>query len=94
MFIFTGDKADLFSGALYNNYQAPDGFCFDILCNDQPIIDGKHSPDNNVKEKVRIVTVKRYYPFLYHCLQSYNPFIYQILSLFCLIAISSRTTSG
>ncbi|KAH8402521.1 hypothetical protein KR222_002400, partial [Zaprionus bogoriensis] len=47
-----GDKADLFSGALYNNYQAPDGFCFDILCNDQPIIDGKHSPDNNVKEKI------------------------------------------
>ncbi|XP_060644902.1 lysosomal alpha-mannosidase isoform X1 [Drosophila nasuta] len=47
-----GEKADLFSGALYNNYQAPDGFCFDILCSDQPIIDGKHSPDNNVKEKV------------------------------------------
>lgn len=51
--IIVGNKADLFSGALYNNYQAPDGFCFDILCNDQPIIDGKHSPDNNVKEKVR-----------------------------------------
>ncbi|XP_030561633.1 lysosomal alpha-mannosidase isoform X2 [Drosophila novamexicana] len=47
-----GDKSDLFSGALYNNYQAPDGFCFDILCSDQPIIDGKHSPDNNVKERI------------------------------------------
>ncbi|XP_030079136.1 lysosomal alpha-mannosidase isoform X2 [Drosophila hydei] len=46
------DKADLFTGALYNNYQAPDGFCFDILCADQPIIDGKHSPDNNVKERI------------------------------------------
>ncbi|XP_033167145.1 lysosomal alpha-mannosidase isoform X2 [Drosophila mauritiana] len=47
-----GEEADLFSGALYNNYQAPDGFCFDILCSDAPIIDGKHSPDNNVKERV------------------------------------------
>ncbi|KAH8287905.1 hypothetical protein KR018_006962 [Drosophila ironensis] len=47
-----GEQSDLFSGALYNNYQAPDGFCFDILCSDTPIIDGKHSPDNNVKEKV------------------------------------------
>ncbi|XP_017042898.2 lysosomal alpha-mannosidase isoform X1 [Drosophila ficusphila] len=47
-----GEEADLFSGALYNNYQAPDGFCFDILCSDAPIIDGKHSPDNNVKEKI------------------------------------------
>ncbi|KAM8717605.1 hypothetical protein ACLKA7_004323 [Drosophila subpalustris] len=47
-----GDKSDLFTGALYNQYQAPSGFCFDILCADQPIIDGKHSPDNNVKEKV------------------------------------------
>ncbi|KAH8376896.1 hypothetical protein KR093_001976 [Drosophila rubida] len=47
-----GEKSDLFTGALYNNYQAPDGFCFDILCSDQPIIDGKHSPDNNVKEKI------------------------------------------
>ncbi|XP_016945444.3 lysosomal alpha-mannosidase isoform X2 [Drosophila suzukii] len=47
-----GEESDLFSGALYNNYQAPDGFCFDILCSDAPIIDGKHSPDNNVKERV------------------------------------------
>ncbi|KPU73915.1 uncharacterized protein Dana_GF15795, isoform B [Drosophila ananassae] len=47
-----GEQSDLFSGALYNNYQAPDGFCFDVLCSDTPIIDGKHSPDNNVKEKV------------------------------------------
>ncbi|TDG47303.1 hypothetical protein AWZ03_006296 [Drosophila navojoa] len=49
---FVDDKADLFTGALYNNYQAPSGFCFDILCADQPIIDGKHSPDNNVKERI------------------------------------------
>ncbi|XP_017153506.2 lysosomal alpha-mannosidase isoform X1 [Drosophila miranda] len=47
-----GKSSDLFTGALYNNYQAPDGFCFDILCSDDPIIDGKHSPDNNVKERV------------------------------------------
>ncbi|XP_030387439.1 lysosomal alpha-mannosidase-like isoform X2 [Scaptodrosophila lebanonensis] len=47
-----GETSDLFTGALFNNYQAPAGFCFDILCADQPIIDGKHSPDNNVKERV------------------------------------------
>ncbi|XP_034666347.1 lysosomal alpha-mannosidase isoform X1 [Drosophila subobscura] len=47
-----GKSSDLFTGALYNNYQAPEGFCFDILCTDDPIIDGKHSPDNNVKERV------------------------------------------
>ncbi|EDV98984.1 lysosomal alpha-mannosidase isoform X2 [Drosophila grimshawi] len=61
-----GDKSDLFTGALYNNYQAPAGFCFDILCADQPIIDGKHSPDNNVKERVNtfleyVKTQSRYY---------------------------------
>lgn len=47
-----GEAADLFTGALYNQYQPPPGFCFDILCADEPIIDRKHSPDNNVKRRV------------------------------------------
>uniref|UniRef100_A0A1I8QD07 Alpha-mannosidase n=1 Tax=Stomoxys calcitrans TaxID=35570 RepID=A0A1I8QD07_STOCA len=46
------EAAHLFTGALYNQYQPPPGFCFDILCADEPIIDGKHSPDNNVKQRV------------------------------------------
>ncbi|XP_050319281.1 lysosomal alpha-mannosidase isoform X2 [Bactrocera neohumeralis] len=46
------DSSKLFTGALYNQYQPPPGFCFDILCADEPIIDAKHSPDNNVKRRV------------------------------------------
>ncbi|XP_037825869.1 lysosomal alpha-mannosidase isoform X2 [Lucilia sericata] len=46
------EAAHLFTGALYNQYQPPPGFCFDILCADEPIIDGKHSPDNNVKRRI------------------------------------------
>lgn len=47
-----GKSSNLFTGALYNQYQPPPGFCFDILCADEPIIDGKHSPENNVKRRV------------------------------------------
>ncbi|ETN65165.1 lysosomal alpha-mannosidase [Anopheles darlingi] len=46
------DDADLFTGVLYNLYQAPPGFCFDILCSDEPFIDGRYSAENNVKAKV------------------------------------------
>ncbi|XP_030573183.1 lysosomal alpha-mannosidase-like [Drosophila novamexicana] len=43
--------SDLFTGLLYRHYSAPPGFCFDILCSDEPIIDSK-SYDNNVKSRV------------------------------------------
>ncbi|XP_017840564.2 LOW QUALITY PROTEIN: lysosomal alpha-mannosidase [Drosophila busckii] len=43
--------ADIFTGLLYRHYSAPPGFCFDVLCSDAPIIDGK-SYDNNVKSRV------------------------------------------
>ncbi|EDV97218.1 lysosomal alpha-mannosidase [Drosophila grimshawi] len=43
--------SDLFTGMLYHHYSAPPGFCFDVLCSDDPIIDGK-SYDNNVKARV------------------------------------------
>ncbi|XP_053666254.1 lysosomal alpha-mannosidase-like [Anopheles marshallii] len=46
------DDADLFTGALYNLYQAPPGFCFDILCSDEPFMDGRYSAENNVQAKV------------------------------------------
>lgn len=48
-----GKKSDLFTGVLYNQYQAPSGFCFDVLCSDEPIIDDKNSPIYNVEQRVR-----------------------------------------
>lgn len=47
-----GSKADLFTGILYNTYSPPSGFCFDILCNDEPIIDDENSPEFNADKKV------------------------------------------
>lgn len=38
---------------MYNIYNPPPGFCFDILCADEPIIDDKDSPDYNVNSRVR-----------------------------------------
>ncbi|XP_043950322.1 lysosomal alpha-mannosidase-like [Drosophila biarmipes] len=42
---------NLFSGMLYNFYSDTPGFCFDILCTDEPIIDSD-SEENNVKDRV------------------------------------------
>ncbi|KZC06792.1 Lysosomal alpha-mannosidase, partial [Dufourea novaeangliae] len=47
-----GSRGDLFTVALYNTYSPPPGFCFDVLCNDQPIVDDPASPDYNVEERV------------------------------------------
>ncbi|XP_017767636.1 PREDICTED: lysosomal alpha-mannosidase-like isoform X2 [Eufriesea mexicana] len=47
-----GTKADLFTVALYNTYSPPPGFCYDVLCNDEPIIDDPDSPDYNVDERI------------------------------------------
>ena len=35
---FPVDKADLFTGVLYNGYGPPGGFCWDQFCNDDPIM--------------------------------------------------------
>lgn len=48
----SGKSAQLFTSVLYNNYAPPPGFCFDILCDDEPFIDDKHSPDYNVDKLV------------------------------------------
>lgn len=47
-----GTDADLLTGALYYFYGAPGGFCFDILCGDDPIIDNKKSTEYNVDRRV------------------------------------------
>ncbi|XP_058121283.1 lysosomal alpha-mannosidase-like [Anopheles ziemanni] len=46
------EDSELFTSGLYYIYAPPPGFCFDVLCNDDPIIDGPYSRDNNVREKV------------------------------------------
>ncbi|XP_063836494.1 lysosomal alpha-mannosidase-like [Ostrinia nubilalis] len=47
-----GKMSDIMTHTLFNLYNAPDGFCFDFLCNDEPIID---DPDNKVYNAERRV---------------------------------------
>ena len=47
-----GSKADLFTGVLPNGYSPPSGFNFELLTNDDPIVDDPSSPENNVNAKV------------------------------------------
>ncbi|XP_035227790.1 lysosomal alpha-mannosidase-like isoform X2 [Stegodyphus dumicola] len=47
-----GARADLFTGALPNSYSPPAGFCFDILCDDPPIMDDPNLKDYNVEQRV------------------------------------------
>ncbi|XP_037084012.1 lysosomal alpha-mannosidase-like [Pollicipes pollicipes] len=44
--------SELFTGVLPNMYQPPSGFCFDILCDDAPIMDDRRLHDYNVDQKV------------------------------------------
>lgn len=52
IYLCLGNDGKLFTGVNYNLYQAPSGFCFDVLCDDQPIIDDSHSRDFNVEQRV------------------------------------------
>ncbi|KAK4872843.1 hypothetical protein RN001_014872 [Aquatica leii] len=47
-----GNSSNIFTSVLYNTYSPPPGFCFDVLCSDEPIIDDKRSPDYNVPKRV------------------------------------------
>lgn len=47
-----GKDAWLFTGVLPNGYGPPSGFCFDILCNDEPIMDDPRLHDYNVDDRV------------------------------------------
>ncbi|CAH0387767.1 unnamed protein product [Bemisia tabaci] len=43
-----GSSSDIFSHILYNTYSPPDGFCFDILCSENQIVDDRNSPEYNL----------------------------------------------
>ncbi|XP_024082685.1 lysosomal alpha-mannosidase-like isoform X2 [Cimex lectularius] len=47
-----GSKSELFTGILYNLYHPPPGFCFDIMCNDEPLMDNKELHSYNIDKKV------------------------------------------
>ncbi|CAL1684554.1 unnamed protein product [Lasius platythorax] len=47
-----GKRANLFTTAMYNTYSPPPGFCFDVLCADDPMIDDPDSPDYNIDKKI------------------------------------------
>lgn len=49
-----GQAGELFTSVLYNLYVAPEGFCFDIFCNDDPILDNPKFHGYNVNSKVII----------------------------------------
>lgn len=48
----SGASADLFTHVLYNTYSPPSGYCFDVVCGADPIVDDLRSPEYNVEEKV------------------------------------------
>ena len=58
----TGEAGDIFTGALYNIYAPPPGHCYDVNCNDEPIMDDPRLRDYNVDDKVGVwaVTAKSY----------------------------------
>lgn len=42
----------MFTGVLYNGYNPPDGFCFDIFCGDDPIMDDPRLLGYNLEDKI------------------------------------------
>ncbi|XP_076264017.1 lysosomal alpha-mannosidase-like [Rhynchophorus ferrugineus] len=46
-----GRPSDIFTSILFNHYDAPRGFCFDILCADNPLVDDVNSAEYNIAEK-------------------------------------------
>lgn len=47
-----GEQSSIFTGIFYEHYSAPNGFCFDVVCRDEPFIDNPKSADYNVVKKV------------------------------------------
>ncbi|XP_063392346.1 lysosomal alpha-mannosidase-like [Cydia fagiglandana] len=47
-----GKMSDIMTHTLFNLYNAPDGFCFDFLCNEEPIVDDPDSKAYNAEKRV------------------------------------------
>ncbi|KAJ8951631.1 hypothetical protein NQ318_012301 [Aromia moschata] len=47
-----GSDSNIFASTLYNHYSCPPNFCFDIHCNDDPIITDESSAEYNWETKV------------------------------------------
>jgi len=43
----------LLTGVLFNSYSPPDGFCWDLLCNDAPLMDNPDLYDYNMNERAQ-----------------------------------------
>ncbi|XP_011704639.1 PREDICTED: lysosomal alpha-mannosidase isoform X1 [Wasmannia auropunctata] len=77
-----GKRANLFTTAMFNNYSPPPGFCFDVLCADEPMIDDPDSPDYNIDRKIDdflryAVTQANYYRTNHIILTMGGDFTYQ-----------------
>lgn len=47
-----GASSNIFTSLLYNHYSAPSGFCFDVLCQEDPIVTDERNSEYNFKSKV------------------------------------------
>lgn len=50
--LVSGKMSDIMTHTLFNLYNPPEGFCFDFLCNDEPIMDDPDSRVFNADKRV------------------------------------------
>uniref|UniRef100_T1IVT5 Alpha-mannosidase n=1 Tax=Strigamia maritima TaxID=126957 RepID=T1IVT5_STRMM len=67
-----GAGSSLFSGALFNTYSPPTGFCFDLLCSDEPIIVSDKSMEQFVHETENRAESKNHCFVAKKCAQEYK----------------------
>ncbi|KAJ8919725.1 hypothetical protein NQ315_006253 [Exocentrus adspersus] len=51
-----GYDSNIFTSVLYDHYNAPPQFCFDVDCNDPPIVTDNQSAEYNWEERVQLFT--------------------------------------
>lgn len=49
----TGEDSDIFTGINYNGYSPPETFCWDIYCNDEPMMDNPLLKDYNAPRRAQ-----------------------------------------
>lgn len=47
------DESNIFTSIMFNHYNAPEGFCFDVTCHDDDIITEEGQADYNYETKVK-----------------------------------------